>query len=98
MLTDVQQQIRHPSLHWMAATLDGRVEKYMAQLQHNMWVVLNGTYARVGAGANCGRGERMHCHKKKAPSRVLLGAAELSPQLRLLGRAAGRRGDGGPLS
>jgi hypothetical protein len=53
---------RHPSLRWMAATLDGRVEatgavfeakfmlpwsfseetaaeKYMAQLQHNMWVV-----------------------------------------------------------
>jgi predicted phage-related endonuclease len=62
VLTDVQRQIRHPVLRWMAATLDGRVEatgavfeakfmlpwsfseeaaaeKYMAQLQHNMWVV-----------------------------------------------------------
>jgi len=62
VLTDVQRQIRHPVLRWMAATLDGRVEttgavfeskfmlpwsfseeaaaeKYMSQLQHNMWVV-----------------------------------------------------------
>ena len=61
-LTDVQRQIRHPALRWMAATLDGRVEatgavfeakfmlpwsfseeaaaeKYMPQLQHNMWVI-----------------------------------------------------------
>jgi predicted phage-related endonuclease len=61
-ITDVQSQIRHPVLRWMAATLDGRVEatgavfeakymlpwafseeaaaeKYMPQLQHNMWVV-----------------------------------------------------------
>jgi len=61
-ITDVQRQVRHPALRWMAATLDGRVEetgavfeakfmlpwsfseeaaaeKYMAQLQHNMWVV-----------------------------------------------------------
>jgi predicted phage-related endonuclease len=61
-LMDVQRQIRHPVLRWMAATLDGRVEmtgavfeakfmlpwsfseeaaaeKYMPQLQHNMWVV-----------------------------------------------------------
>jgi predicted phage-related endonuclease len=62
VLTDVQRQIRHPALRWMAATLDGRIEatgavfeakfmlpwsfseeaaaeKYMPQLQHNMWVV-----------------------------------------------------------
>ena len=26
MITDVQQQIRHPVLRWMAATLDGRIE------------------------------------------------------------------------
>jgi predicted phage-related endonuclease len=62
VLTDVQRRTRHPVLHWMAATLDGRVEatgavfeakfmlpwsfseeaaaeKYMPQLQHNMWVV-----------------------------------------------------------
>jgi predicted phage-related endonuclease len=62
VLTDVQRQVRHPALRWMAATLDGRVEatgavfeakfmlpwsfsdeaaaeKYMPQLQHNMWVV-----------------------------------------------------------
>jgi YqaJ-like viral recombinase domain len=62
VVTDIQQQIWHPALRWMAATLDGRIEgsgavfeakfmlpwsfsevaaaeKYMAQLQHNMWVV-----------------------------------------------------------
>jgi predicted phage-related endonuclease len=62
VLTDIQRQIRHPALRWLAATLDGRVEatgavfeakfmlpwsfseeaaaeKYMPQLQHNMWVV-----------------------------------------------------------
>jgi putative phage-type endonuclease len=61
-ITDIQKRIRHPGLHWMAATLDGRVassgavfeakfmlpwsfseeaaaEKYMPQLQHNMWVI-----------------------------------------------------------
>jgi predicted phage-related endonuclease len=61
VLTDIQRQIRHSALRWMAATLDGRVEstgavfeakfmlpwafseqaaaeKYMPQLQHNMWV------------------------------------------------------------
>jgi putative phage-type endonuclease len=58
---DVQRRVRHSSIPWMAATLDGIVdgteavfeakfmlpwsfseesaaEKYMAQLQHNMWV------------------------------------------------------------
>jgi len=25
VLTDVQQEVRHPTLRWMAATLDGRV-------------------------------------------------------------------------
>jgi predicted phage-related endonuclease len=55
VLTDVQRHIRHSILRWMAATLDGRgeakfmlpwsfseeaaAEKYMAQLQHNMWVI-----------------------------------------------------------
>jgi predicted phage-related endonuclease len=62
VLTDIQRQIRHPALRWMAATLDGWVEatgavfeakfmlpwsfseeaaaeKYMPQLQHNMWVL-----------------------------------------------------------
>jgi predicted phage-related endonuclease len=62
VVTDIQKKVRHPALHWMAATLDGRVEgsgavfeakfmlpwsfseeaaaeKYMPQLQHNMWVV-----------------------------------------------------------
>jgi predicted phage-related endonuclease len=60
-IKDVQRRVRHPVVHWMAATLDGLVEgtgavfeakfmlpwsfseegaaeKYMAQLQHNMWV------------------------------------------------------------
>jgi predicted phage-related endonuclease len=63
VITDIQKRVRHPALHWMAATLDGRVrgsdavfeakfmlpwsfseeaaaEKYMPQLQHNMWVVV----------------------------------------------------------
>src|SRR6516225_7550801 len=62
ILTDVERQVWHPTLRWMAATLDGLVEgsgavfeakfmfpwsfaeesaaeKYMPQLQHNMWVV-----------------------------------------------------------
>jgi predicted phage-related endonuclease len=62
VITDIQKQVWHPALRWMAATLDGRVqgsdavfeakfmlpwsfseeaaaEKYMPQLQHNMWVV-----------------------------------------------------------
>jgi predicted phage-related endonuclease len=61
-IVDIQKHVRHPGLHWMGATLDGRVEssgavfeakfmlpwsfseeaaveKYAAQLQHNMWVV-----------------------------------------------------------
>jgi predicted phage-related endonuclease len=62
VVTDVQKKVRHPTLRWMGATLDGRIEgsdavfeakfmlpwsfseeaaaeKYMPQLQHNMWVV-----------------------------------------------------------
>jgi predicted phage-related endonuclease len=62
VISGVQQRLRHPTLRWMGATLDGRIEatgavfeskfmlpwsfseqaaaeKYMAQLQHNMWVV-----------------------------------------------------------
>ena len=62
IITDIQRTIRHPTVRWMGATLDGRVqgteavfeakfmlpwsfsekaaaEKYMPQLQHNMWVV-----------------------------------------------------------
>jgi predicted phage-related endonuclease len=61
-IADVQRHVKHPTVRWMAATLDGRVEatgavfeskfmlpwsfseeaaaeKYMPQLQHNMWVV-----------------------------------------------------------
>jgi predicted phage-related endonuclease len=62
VIMDVQRQVQHPVLRWMAATLDGMVEqtgavfeakfmlpwsfseviaaeKYMPQLQHNMWVI-----------------------------------------------------------
>jgi predicted phage-related endonuclease len=62
VVADVQRHVKHGTLKWMAATLDGRVEgsgavfeakfmlpwyfseeaaaeKYMPQLQHNMWVV-----------------------------------------------------------
>jgi predicted phage-related endonuclease len=62
VVTDIQKRIRHPVLHWMGATLDGRVqgsdavfeakfmlpwsfseeaaaEKYMPQLQHNVFAV-----------------------------------------------------------
>jgi len=76
-LTDIQRQIRHPALRWMAATLDGRVEatgavfeakfmlpwafseeaaaeKYMPQLQHNMWVV-----AAIGGALSDHRGRQM---------------------------------------
>src|SRR5262249_8126592 len=60
-VVDVQRHIKHSTIGWMAATLDGIIEgtgavfeakfmlpwsfseeaaaeKYMAQLQHNMWV------------------------------------------------------------
>src|SRR5712672_944964 len=60
-VTDVQRRVKHSAIPWMAATLDGIVErtgavfeakfmlpwsfseeaaaeKYMAQVQHNMWV------------------------------------------------------------
>jgi predicted phage-related endonuclease len=66
LIADVPRHVRHPTLRWMGATLDGRVEatgavfeaqfmlpwsfseeaaaeKYMAQLQHNMWVVASRT-------------------------------------------------------
>jgi predicted phage-related endonuclease len=66
VIADIQRHLRHPTLRWMGATLDGRVEakgavfeakfmlpwsfseeaaaeKYMAQLQHNMWVVASRT-------------------------------------------------------
>jgi hypothetical protein len=62
VITDVQKHVRHPTIRWLAATPDGRVqssgavfeskfmlpwyfseeaaaEKYMPQLQHNMWVL-----------------------------------------------------------
>jgi putative phage-type endonuclease len=67
-ITDVQRQVKHSAIPWMAATLDGIVEgaeavfeakfmlpwsfseeaaaeKYMAQVQHNMWV----THLRTSA-------------------------------------------------
>jgi predicted phage-related endonuclease len=62
IIADVQRLVRHPTVRWMGATLDGRVEasgavfeskfmlpwsfseeaaaqKYMPQLQHNMWTI-----------------------------------------------------------
>src|SRR5499425_974634 len=33
VLTDIQRQIRHPVLQWMAATLDGRIEGTGAVLE-----------------------------------------------------------------
>ena len=62
IIIDQQRTVRHPTVRWMAATLDGRVQgsdavfeakfmlpwsfseeaavqKYMPQLQHNIWVV-----------------------------------------------------------
>jgi predicted phage-related endonuclease len=62
VIIDLQRIVRHPTVRWMGATLDGRVqsseavfeakfmlpwyfseqaaaEKYMPQLQHNMWIV-----------------------------------------------------------
>jgi predicted phage-related endonuclease len=61
-VTDVQRRVRHPTVRWLGATLDGRIEgtgavfeskfmlpwsfseeaalqKYLPQLQHNMWVI-----------------------------------------------------------
>jgi len=62
IIKDIQRRVKHPVIRWMAATLDGIVEKsgavfeakfmlpwsfseeaaaekYMPQLQHNMWVI-----------------------------------------------------------
>ena len=61
-IVDVQKRVQHPTVRWLAATPDGRIqssgavfeskfmlpwyfseeaaaEKYMPQLQHNMWVL-----------------------------------------------------------
>lgn len=62
VITDIQKHVKHPTIRWLAATPDGRVQssgavfeskfmlpwyfseeaaaqKYMPQLQHNMWAV-----------------------------------------------------------
>ena len=49
VLIDIQQQIRHPVLRWMAATLDGRVEAQRGRVRgqvHAAVVVLG----RSGSG------------------------------------------------
>ena len=71
VITDIQKQVRHPTVRWLAATPDGRVqsngavfeskfmlpwyfseeaaaEKYMPQLQHNMWVLAATVGGAVG--------------------------------------------------
>ena len=75
VITDVQRLVRHSTVRWMGATLDGRVEasgavfeakfmlpwsfseeaaaaKYMAQLQHNMWVVAAKRRGPLGRGVD----------------------------------------------
>jgi predicted phage-related endonuclease len=46
VITDVQRQVRHPALRWMAATLDGRVEQTGAVLIHAALVVFGGSRRR----------------------------------------------------
>ena len=36
VLTDIQKHVQHPGLHWMAATLDGRVESSGAIFEVNL--------------------------------------------------------------
>src|SRR5437588_1709960 len=73
-VTDVQRRVRHSTIPWMVATLDGTIEstgavfetkfmlpwsfseeaaaeKYMAQVQHNMWVThLRGSVLSIITG------------------------------------------------
>jgi predicted phage-related endonuclease len=44
VVTDVQQWVRHPTLRWMAATLDGRIE--VREQIHAALVVLGGSSRR----------------------------------------------------
>jgi predicted phage-related endonuclease len=84
-VTDVQRLVRHPTVRWLGATLDGRIEatgavfeakfmlpwsfseegaagKYMAQLQHNMWVVASrGAVLSVITGRWKVGGDRYPC-------------------------------------
>ena len=73
VITDIQKQVRHPTIRWLAATPDGRVrssgavfeskfmlpwyfseeaavEKYMPQLQHNMWVPRSAVLSVITGG------------------------------------------------
>jgi len=117
VLTDVQRQIRHPALRWMAATLDGRVEatgavfeakfmlpwafseeaavqKYMPQLQHNMWVVAaRSAVLSVITGGGKGRDRHPcrsalpapHCHGR---TKILALCGKRPASTPLRGRAA----------
>ena len=39
-ITDIQQQVRHPTVRWMGATLDGRVEAIGAVFEAQfMWAI-----------------------------------------------------------
>jgi putative phage-type endonuclease len=84
-VTDVQRQVKHSAIPWMAATLDGIVEgtgavfevkfmlpwsfaeeaaaeKYMAQVQHNMWVthLRTAVLSIITGGGKMGRDHHSH--------------------------------------
>ena len=51
-LTDIQRQIRHPALRWMAATLDGRVEATGAVFEAKF--MLPWTFSEDSCSTICG--------------------------------------------
>ena len=56
VITDVQRQVRHPTLRWMAATLDGRVEGSGAVFEvqvHAALVILGRSGRREIHGRSC---------------------------------------------
>jgi predicted phage-related endonuclease len=57
VLTDVQRQIRHPALRWMAATLDGRVEATGAVFEAKFMLCLR--IPREGGSPRTGRSVRL---------------------------------------
>jgi predicted phage-related endonuclease len=50
VITDIKKRIRHPAVHWMAATLDGRVEERGAVFEAKF--MLPWSFSEKGAAEN----------------------------------------------
>jgi predicted phage-related endonuclease len=60
VLTDVQRQIRHPVLRWMAATLDGRIEATGAVFEAK-FMLPSRPFDRMGLAEPNGRSAMRRC-------------------------------------